>query len=108
MNAAVEAIRNGALPDDYKTIVDEALAGSLKDPDSRKLVFGKTKAGLVCGDVNAKNSFGGYTGFVPFVAGFGPDRHLIGIRIVDGSSSEFAGPEQAALGSVAIDCALGT
>lgn len=39
----------------------------LKDPDSAKFrnVFAKDKT-LVCGEVNAKNSYGGYNGFTFF------------------------------------------
>lgn len=44
--------------------------GSLKDPDSAKLEsyfrdFGED-AGYVCGYVNAKNSYGAYTGKKPY------------------------------------------
>lgn len=42
---------------------------SLKDPVSaqfRNLRGGKSN-GSVCGEINAKNSFGGYVGFQPFV-----------------------------------------
>lgn len=54
----------------------EWIRNQLKDPDSAKfegLSFIKySKNGkvhqLVCGSVNAKNSYGGYTGFKPFVA----------------------------------------
>jgi len=49
---------------------------ALKDADSAKFrsvgvivsePFDSSKAGVVCGEVNAKNSFGGYTGFKEFV-----------------------------------------
>ena len=45
----------------------------LKDPDSARfsrIVAGRMANGRViaCGQVNAKNSFGGYTGMSPFVA----------------------------------------
>lgn len=45
---------------------------SLKDPDSvrfQNLFSVKTDKGglLVCGELNAKNSFGGYTGFKKFM-----------------------------------------
>jgi hypothetical protein len=47
------------------------LIGDLKDPDSRKVTFGLTPyGGLACGEVNAKNSYGGYTGAQPFYAIF--------------------------------------
>lgn len=57
--------------------------GMLKDPDSArfgKMVAGRSASGeaLVCLDVNAKNSFGGYTGMLPYmVAMRGRDLRLI-------------------------------
>lgn len=53
-----------------------ALAQKLKDPESARIEglkrtnFANTKGAptpAVCGTVNAKNSFGGYAGAVPFV-----------------------------------------
>ena len=49
----------------------EALKEVLKDPGSaqfRNLYFGYDKrfGNALCGEVNAKNSYGGYTGFSPF------------------------------------------
>jgi hypothetical protein len=54
-------------------VATKSLARSLKDPDSARFQnvrlaessFGK----VVCGEANAKNSYGGYTGFKRFVAG---------------------------------------
>lgn len=51
--------------------VDTGLRASLKDPDSARIAGvsaarGKDGTLTVCGHVNARNSFGGYTGFVPF------------------------------------------
>lgn len=57
---------NSALLDEAK----EAIAKNLTDPWSlqmrslsQRTVEGKT---MICGEANAKNSFGGYTGFKPF------------------------------------------
>lgn len=51
----------------------DSVKRSLKDPDSAKfdgVRMVKYQSGnVVCGSVNAKNSYGGYTGFKPFVAG---------------------------------------
>jgi hypothetical protein len=50
----------------------ESLKQSLKDPSSaqfrnvRLVTFGSGK--VICGEVNAKNSYGGYVGFKRFVA----------------------------------------
>ena len=71
----------GTYPVEYKNIIQNYLDFSLKDPDSRKVQFlkpprkgwntltekfgntGQITAGYeVCVYVNAKNSFGGYTG----------------------------------------------
>jgi hypothetical protein len=55
------------LDDGMKKTVQTAVTATLKDPNSA--MFGAMQAGLrpdgiilVCGYVNAKNSFGGYTG----------------------------------------------
>lgn len=51
--------------------VERGLKAKLKDPDSAKIegvVAGKDTSGrtFVCGLVNAKNSYGGFTGKMPF------------------------------------------
>lgn len=57
----------------------DMVASALKDPDSAKFqgvfmveeqAIGDTHYGLLCGEVNSKNSFGGFTGFRRFVANF--------------------------------------
>lgn len=48
----------------------KVIGATLKDPDSsqfRGLFLNPSKTAL-CGEVNAKNSYGGYVGFRPFVA----------------------------------------
>ena len=48
---------------------EKAIRSLLKDPDSGKFTeaaFNK-KTGAVCGNVNAKNSYGGYVGFLPYI-----------------------------------------
>src|SRR5690348_13960356 len=45
------------------------VASSMKDPGSvqfRNLRRKNDQYNIVCGEVNAKNSYGGYVGFVPF------------------------------------------
>ena len=55
------------------TAAQNAVKGSLKDPDSatfqnlRIVDFNGGK--VVCGEVNAKNAYGGYVGYTAFVAG---------------------------------------
>lgn len=58
-----------------KKIVGTGLARGLKDPDSARFEWGKIPKALpragtttYCGMVNAKNSYGGYTGSKPFIA----------------------------------------
>ena len=62
------------LTDEQIEYVQQGVRNVLKDPDSA--VFGRIIAGalnashaslVVCGWVNAKNSFGGYTGDKPFI-----------------------------------------
>jgi len=59
------------------SVIQRGIKDSLKDPGSAQ--FGEMKAGkdsageiTVCGYVNAKNSFGGYTGRKPFVGSIAP------------------------------------
>jgi hypothetical protein len=64
------AIWHESMPKDYRKQIDARLVQRLKDPDSRKVEFGTTAGGLACGTVNAKNSYGGYTGKQIFTAVF--------------------------------------
>jgi len=57
-----------------REILDDARAAiqaTLRDPSSAlfydELVFGKGKSRTVCGNVNARNGFGGYTGKSAFI-----------------------------------------
>jgi hypothetical protein len=45
-----------------------AAAYDLKDPDSAKFREVFERNGVVCGQINGKNSVGGYSGFMPFYA----------------------------------------
>jgi hypothetical protein len=50
-------------------VLEMEIKAKLKDPDSAKIEPLPYRGGIaVCGKVNAKNSYGGYTGFVPFSA----------------------------------------
>lgn len=55
---------------DFIKIGESLVRDSLKDPDSAKLESSFHSSGendgYVCGHVNAKNSYGGYTGKKPF------------------------------------------
>lgn len=57
----------------YTNAAISSLSANLRDPDSLELklvhtsVIDKNRA-IVCGMFNAKNGFGGYSGFKPFIA----------------------------------------
>lgn len=70
---AMAATKKKASPDAALIVRGQAEAKALlKDPDSAQFrnvhigidILGNKK---VCGEINAKNAFGGYTGFTPFV-----------------------------------------
>ncbi|WP_315809468.1 hypothetical protein [Pseudomonas sp. C9-3] len=70
-----------------QAIAKEAVLAKLKDPDSAK--FGQiiSKAsGIVCGYVNAKNAFGGYTGDKAFM--YSPQKQ---IAVIQGEAKDFEG-----------------
>jgi hypothetical protein len=48
----------------YQRVAREFVSGVLKDPDSAEF---RNQRGF-CGEVNSKNSFGGYVGFRRFIA----------------------------------------
>lgn len=68
----------GPYPSAYQTVIQDYLRQRLKDPDSAQYQwergpsqgwdrYGRLNVGWrVCLQVNAKNSFGGYTGFRPY------------------------------------------
>jgi len=65
------------LPRDYQARIDFVLSRVLKDPDSRKVTYTVLPWGsLVCGTVNARNAFGGYTGAQPFVTYFTAQKEM--------------------------------
>jgi hypothetical protein len=73
MAAEVEASLKKLAPQEVLSKVMQNIAYGLKDPDSAKFrnmrfvkYNGRT---VVCGEVNSKNSYGGYVGFENFVAG---------------------------------------
>ena len=65
------------LPNNYKSLIHNFFTTALKDPDSAKYIFykpvraysasTKTVFWMVRVDVNAKNSYGAYTGYKPFL-----------------------------------------
>jgi hypothetical protein len=84
--ALQKTVHEGSVPSNYKTQIDRALARTLIDPDSRKVEFTVNPyGGLVCGRVNAKNSFGGYTGYNQFIAIYDSSKTLTRLQIVGGA-----------------------
>ncbi|OZS72283.1 hypothetical protein CHI95_22510 [Providencia rettgeri] len=67
--------KSRSLTNEEKTNVEKAVKATLKDPDSAtfkhtKLVLsGDGVVDRYCGMVNAKNSYGGYTGYSVFFVG---------------------------------------
>lgn len=84
-----------SLTDADRVAIREGFRTSIRDPNS--LVLGEAKATrtsdgvvTVCGVVNSKNGFGGYTGFVPYLGVLGTQdgRHIFAVvNIGDGSSN---------------------
>ena len=75
--AIFQTAEDGKRPANYRKVADARIASILKDPDSRKVRFGAMPyGGLVCGTVNAKNSYGGYVGDQPFYAVFDRSKEL--------------------------------
>jgi hypothetical protein len=73
--------------------IQAGLRSSLKDPDSAR--FGTMRAVkdakgdvIVCGYVNAKNSFGGYTGDQPFLGTLSEAPALFLVAMFGGTDSE--------------------
>ena len=44
-------------------VARETIKNNLKDPDSAKFKNERMSGDVVCGEVNSKNSYGGYNGF---------------------------------------------
>jgi hypothetical protein len=83
--AEIARIGRTPLPPAYRAAIDAALVQRLKDPDSRRIAWRSTPLGsLVCGTVNARNSFGGYTGEQPFLAYFDADGRLEDLKVYPG------------------------
>lgn len=59
-------------PEKVVQLAIEAARGLLKDPDSAKfrdvMIKDYREGKVICGEVNGKNSYGGYVGFSKFVA----------------------------------------
>ena len=71
--ASVKAALVAQTPQQVMERGKEAIRNSLKDPSSAQFrnvrLMEYLDGVVICGDVNAKNSFGGYIGFTNFVSG---------------------------------------
>lgn len=77
--------------------VKRAVTGAMKDPDSVKFrnVAADKSGAFVCGEVNAKNAMGGYSGYTPF---YGDGRGMLRIKaesMTDGEKAAFDAMSQA-------------
>lgn len=78
-----QELRKVALPKNYKLLIDAKLVETLRDPDSRRVEYGKTPyGGLACGTVNARNAYGGYTGKQPFFVWFDKSGKIKRLEVV--------------------------
>lgn len=67
-STAAVALPSKPLTAANKVQITKAVKQLLKDPDSARFRWpGVQEWGLYCGWVNAKNSYGGYAGFEPFM-----------------------------------------
>lgn len=82
------------MPNPARQAVEQAVANKMKDPNSAEFrdwhAFQSQKGLLVCGEVNAKNSYGGYVGFTHFVAHASADGRLLSPAAL---ASSGAGPD---------------
>jgi hypothetical protein len=83
------------LPRAAQQVVMQSAANQMKDPNGAEFrnwhAFESQNGLIVCGEINAKNSFGGYVGFTHFIAHTSPDGHLLTPAAV--SSGSGGGPD---------------
>ena len=69
------------MPPAAQQAVQTAVANQMKDPFAAQFrnwhAFESQKGLLICGEINAKNSYGGYVGFTHFVAHASTDGQLL-------------------------------
>lgn len=91
--APLEVLTPHQLSSPQKDALFDGVRSSLKDPGSAQ--FGDYVAGLnskngivVCGWVNAKNSYGGYTGKQPYLALYLPDNGKFYVQKIGSAPAE--------------------
>jgi hypothetical protein len=104
-SAADDVFQRITLSDAQEKAMRDGIAYHLVDPESarfrnlRSAKHIKTGTLLVCGEVNAKNRFGGYIGYTPFMASLENGQTTWGYLIADESNKRTSG------GSLAKACA---
>lgn len=91
-------------------LVREGMQDRLKDADSakfRNVRFGSgQEKSTICGDVNAKNSYGAYNGYVSFIASYiGPDAYTDSATVKHKPSVIVIGVDEDSNGAAAQVCA---
>lgn len=70
--SSVVVTKTRALSQEEQKIIQDSVRGGLKDPDSAQFKMPPINEDgapdIYCGQVNAKNSYGGYAGYVPFMS----------------------------------------
>ena len=75
--------------DSEKEYIEIAVKAKLKDPESSKFKNIKLSEDMsFCGDVNAKNGFGGYSGFSKFYGMYLPREKVAPVVVVIGISDD--------------------
>lgn len=93
--AVAEEKHTFAATDEQIAVAHNAIADSLKDPESLRLKdvvvrsLGDSNNRFICGQYNAKNSYGGYVGFRRFVVDAGGAFHSQGDTMGDVLISAF-------------------
>ena len=90
-----------------KMVISSTVSSGLKDPDAAKfkwvpLVVANSSAAY-CGVVNGKNSYGGYTGFYPYIVrvSFSEKHEITSAKLMAVSS----GPDEYGMDPYASSCA---
>lgn len=87
------AVGNDSPNRNLESTAKESIRNLLKDKDSAQfrsvtaIVYGTSKS--VCGEVNGKNGFGGFTGFQKFLVTFKPDGAQPDVSLLDDGSERF-------------------
>lgn len=84
----VGRLMQGNTPLNFRAQATAYLKSNLKDPYSARISFAPPKGPLVCGLLNAKNSFGAYSGATPFYIVFGETGAIKRAVVFEGAEEE--------------------